>query len=40
MWGWAYDTPALVPPFTSLGLADVEGTPKPAWDAWRSFAGR
>ena len=40
MWSWAYDTDTVGPPFDSIGLAANDGTPKPAWDAWRAFAGR
>lgn len=39
MWVWAYDTPAVGPTFESLGLSQVDGTAKPALEAWRAFVG-
>ncbi len=40
MWAWAYDTSAVGPTFGSLGLAAMDGTHKPSWEAWKSFAAR
>lgn len=40
MWAWAYDTSAVGPPFESLALHDVAGTPKPALEAWRALIAR
>ncbi len=39
MWVWAYDTPAVGPTFESLGLSAVDGTAKPALEAWKAFVG-
>ena len=33
IWSFLYD-PDFIEPFRSMGLRRVDGTARPAWDAW------